>query len=249
MCDSIRMIIINADDWGRRSGETDRALSCYQRGQITSVSAMVFMADSARGSVLAREHGLNAGLHLNLDERFEAPGVRGEVIEMHDCIRSYLRRSKYAQAVYNPMLRKKMEYVYKSQIEEFYRLYGKAPTHVDGHHHLHLCANMLFGRIIPRCMKLRGTFSFWPGEKSRLNRFYRKLVSRWLLNRHVVPDYFFSLKSCLASNRMEMVVELAKKSKVELMTHLCVDAEHAYLTSDDYEQAFRHVPKGSYATL
>jgi predicted glycoside hydrolase/deacetylase ChbG (UPF0249 family) len=37
------MLIINADDFGRSTVETDAILGCYKAGRITSVSAMVFM--------------------------------------------------------------------------------------------------------------------------------------------------------------------------------------------------------------
>ena len=62
------MLIINADDWGRSRAETDAALRCYQGGRITSVSAMVFMADSERASELAKENELDMGLHLSFSE-------------------------------------------------------------------------------------------------------------------------------------------------------------------------------------
>ena len=64
------MLIINADDFGRSVAETDAALRCYIAGRITSVSAMVFMADSERAAELAKENELDVGLHLNFTERF-----------------------------------------------------------------------------------------------------------------------------------------------------------------------------------
>jgi len=43
-------LIINADDWGCDRGATDRTLDCIMRGTVSSVSAMVFMADSERSA-------------------------------------------------------------------------------------------------------------------------------------------------------------------------------------------------------
>jgi predicted glycoside hydrolase/deacetylase ChbG (UPF0249 family) len=48
------VLIINADDWGRSPAETDAALDCFSNGRITSVTAMVFMADSKRAADLAK---------------------------------------------------------------------------------------------------------------------------------------------------------------------------------------------------
>ncbi|RQW78332.1 MAG: ChbG/HpnK family deacetylase, partial [Geobacter sp.] len=65
------MIIINADDWGRYNTDTDAALACFEAGRITSVTAMVFMEDSGRAAELARDSGVDVGLHLNLSQTFK----------------------------------------------------------------------------------------------------------------------------------------------------------------------------------
>ena len=67
---ALRMLIINADDWGYDAHTTTRALTCVERGSISSVSAMVFMEDSERAAAVARDRGIDAGLHLNLDTPF-----------------------------------------------------------------------------------------------------------------------------------------------------------------------------------
>lgn len=59
------MIIVNADDWGSSPIETNAALACYREERISSVSAMVFMEDSVRASALAKETGIDTGLHIN----------------------------------------------------------------------------------------------------------------------------------------------------------------------------------------
>ena len=64
------MLIINADDFGRRSRRQMRLSVLHEQARITSVSAMVFMADSERAAELAKENELDVGLHLNFTERF-----------------------------------------------------------------------------------------------------------------------------------------------------------------------------------
>ncbi len=243
------MIIINADDWGRTRPETDAALSCLATGRITSVTAMVFMKDSERAADLAKQTGVAVGLHLNLDERLASDRIPQELSERHESVVRFLKRSRYSWLLYHPLLRNKIDFVYKAQVEEFNRLYGRAPTHVDGHRHMHLCANMVLDRVIPRGLKVRRSFSFWPGEKSALNRGCRRLLDEWLRRRYVVTDYFFSLAQCLQEGRMERVVKLAKQAKVELMTHPGNAAESTYLQSGEYLELFRDVPKGSYAEV
>jgi chitin disaccharide deacetylase len=156
---------------------------------------------------------------------------------------------RYAQLIYHPLLGESFRCVYHAQIEEFERLYGQPPTHVDGHQHMHLCSNMRAGRVIPAGLKVRRGFSFWPGEKSSLNRLYRRRVDLGLSKRYRVVDFFFSLRQCLAGNRLERVACLAREAKVELMTHPEIDAERNFLLGDTFYQMFDGLQMASYVEL
>lgn len=241
------MIIVNADDWGSSSKETDAALSCFEKGRITSVSAMVFMQDSERAADLAKDSGIDVGLHLNFNQQFT--GVTGSALLQgsHDRIVRFLTSNKYSQLIYNPFLRKHFQYVYQAQFDEFIRLYGKKPTHIDGHRHQHLCANMLIDRIIPEGNKVRRNFSFWPGEKSMMNRTYRRLVDCWLARRYYLVDFFFALSHCLESNGLPRFAKLAEGSTVELMTHPVKENESSYLMSVEYLGILQMLKKGTYS--
>ena len=140
-------------------------------------------------------------------------------------------------------------YCYRAQVEEFMRLFEKSPSHIDGHHHMHLCANLLLGKSIPAGMRLRRNFSFWPGEKGFLNRAYRGLVDRWLARRYRLADYFFDLTQCIEGKKLDRVAALAKSSNVELMTHPTVSAEKAFLMSDEFQVILQHLEIGGYALV
>lgn len=243
------MLIINADDFGRSVPETDAAFRCYQAGRLTSVSAMVFMADSERAAQLAKEHELDAGLHLNFTERFTGARIPAKLADHHDKIARFLTRNKYAQILYNPLLRTEFAYSFQAQLEEFTRLLGKPPLHVDGHHHMHLCANMLLSNVIPTGIKVRRNFSFWPGEKSWLNRTYRVLVDRWLARRYQLPDYFFDLTQSIQGEKMDRVMALAESSNVELMTHPGLQTESEYLMGDEFAGLLHPLELHSYASV
>jgi predicted glycoside hydrolase/deacetylase ChbG (UPF0249 family) len=243
------MLIINADDWGRSVAETDAAFRCYKRARITSVSAMVFMQDSDRAAELAKENELDVGLHLNFTDRFTA-GYYPEMLgNYHARIMRFLIGNKYAQLLYNPFLRSEFAYSYQSQAGEFERLYGKSPSHIDGHHHMHLCANLVLSDLIPAGMKMRRNFSFWPGEKSLLNRTYRSLADRWLGRRYKLPDYFFDLTQCIQQKKLGRLAALARSSNVELMTHPVVRLEEEYLMSDEFGELLQRVNVGSFALV
>src|SRR5262245_6224862 len=132
------MIIINADDFGRSRDETDAVIACYTAARITSTTAMVFMQDSERAADVANRLGMDVGLHLNLTQRFTGPGVAERLQQSHERVVRFLTASKYALLVYNPFLRRQFRDVIDAQVFEFERLYGRQPSHIDGHQHQHL---------------------------------------------------------------------------------------------------------------
>jgi predicted glycoside hydrolase/deacetylase ChbG (UPF0249 family) len=243
------MLIINADDLGRLKTATDAALSCYAKQRITSTSMMVFMEDSERAAELALCAGIDVGLHVNLSERFSASSVPVRLRDYHDQIRRFLTASKYALLLYHPLLAGKFRYVFEAQYEEFLRLYGRPPSHFDGHQHMHLASNMLIQRILPAGSKVRRSFSFCPGEKSMTNRWYRWGVDYSLARRHCLTDHFFALSHHLTLERFERVTTLAREGNVELMTHPQSPAEYNFLMSDGYGAAVSRVRLASYELL
>jgi len=243
------MLIINADDWGRSRTETDAALQCYENERITSASAMVFMADSERAADIAKENQVDVGLHLNFSERFSGSFIDATLENYHRKTVRFLKGTKYSQLVYNPFLQRAFAYSYEAQTEEFGRLYGKSPSHINGHHHMHLSANLLFGELIPKGTAMRRNFSFWPGEKSALNRAYRRLVDAWLARKYRLPDYFFDLTQSIQEKKLDRVAALAKSSNVELMTHPILPLEMDFLMSDEMGVLLQNVEAGNFSRL
>jgi chitin disaccharide deacetylase len=243
------MLIINADDWGGWREATDGALACFEGGRITSVSAMVFMDDSERAASLAEARGVEAGLHLNFTTNFTGGNLDHVLCKYHARIRRFLTNSKYSVLLYNPFLRREFRYVVRAQFAEFERLYGKAPAHIDGHHHMHLCSNVLVDKLIPLGSKVRKNFSFGSGEKAPINRYYRTIIDRRLARRYRTADFFFSLQQCLQAGSLQRVVELSKSANVELMTHPSVPEENAFLLGGGTFEMLREAKIGTYAML
>jgi predicted glycoside hydrolase/deacetylase ChbG (UPF0249 family) len=243
------MIIVNADDWGRSVAETDAALRCHATRRITSVTAMVFMEDSERAAALALEHGLDVGLHLNFSQPFTAAPQCPILTDRQERVCRFINSSKYSFLLYNPALRRDFAGTYQVQLEEFCRLYGKAPSHVDGHHHKHLCSNVLLGDVIPAGQKVRRNFFFWPEEKSKLNRAYRGATDHLLSRKYRLTDYFFALSQCMKGDRLAKVLELAKTHAVEVMTHPANPQERDYLMSERYLEQLDLLERGTYSSL
>jgi chitin disaccharide deacetylase len=232
-------LVVNADDWGRDRDTTDRTLECVVRRAVSAVSAMVFMEDSQRAADIAQERKINAGLHLNLDTQFSASGVSPRLTEHLQRLARYLRRHRLGHILFHPGLTGSFEYVVKAQLEEFERLYSEQPKRIDGHHHAHLCANVITGKLLPEGTIVRRNFSFRSGEKSFANRLYRSLVDRKLSHRHKMTDLFFSLPP-LEPHRLRHIFTAAQESLVELETHPVRAEEFAFLANGEI---FRWIDK------
>jgi predicted glycoside hydrolase/deacetylase ChbG (UPF0249 family) len=238
------LLIINADDWGRNFETTERIKECAEHGTVSSVSAMVFMENSVRAAAVAKEQGVDAGLHLNLTTRFTSADCPPELGERQRRLVKYLRGNRFARGLFNPLLIGEFDYVVAAQIDEYRRLYGSDPARIDGHHHMHLCANMLFGRLLPTGTVVRRNFSFALGEKSLINRSYRRFVDGLLARDHVLTDFFFSLSPLEPSTRLEKIFSLAQDSIVEVETHPVNAEEYRFLMG---EEVLRLTAKGRIA--
>lgn len=242
------VLIINADDWGRDVETTNSILKCVQHGTVSSTSAMVFMEDSDRAAALAREFGVDTGLHLNFTTGFSAPVTAG-LVEHHERVARFLLRNRLSQVVYHPGLVNSFEYLVAAQLEEFRRIYGDGPRRIDGHHHMHLCANVMFRGLLPSGTIVRRNFSIQPGEQVGVKRLYRRFVDYMLERRHRLTDFFFSLPPFEPAARLNHIFAMANNSTVELETHPVNAKEYQFLTGGDIRRWTGELPIASHFTL
>lgn len=226
-------LIVNADDWGRDRETTDRIFDCVARRTVSSVSAMVFMEDSERSASLARERQIDAGLHINFTTRFSSPNAPSRLVERQQEIVAYLLRRRFNQTIFHPWLAGSFEYVMAAQLEEYCRIYGAEPERLDGHHHMHLCANVLLAQLLPPGTVVRRNFSFQAGEKGFVNRVYRRAVDNRLGRRHRIVDYLFGLAPLEPQARLGRILSLARQFVVEVETHPVNADEYNFLTGGD----------------
>ena len=113
-------LIVNGDDWGRDQETTERMLECVRCGAVSSVSAMVFMQDSERAAGMAREHGVDAGLHLNFTSPFTAANCPRRLLEHQRAVGNYLGAKSAGPREFTiPGSLSSFEYVVAAQIEEY----------------------------------------------------------------------------------------------------------------------------------
>jgi predicted glycoside hydrolase/deacetylase ChbG (UPF0249 family) len=223
------VLVINADDWGRDRDTSERTLECVRCGSISSVSAMVFMEDSERAAAIALKEGIDVGLHLNFTTPFSTAVTPTLLIERQHRLLSYLRQHRFNQVVFHPGLTRSFEYVVAAQLDEFTRLYGREPDRIDGHHHMHLCANVVLRNLLPSGTFVRRNFSFQAGEKGFANRLYRRFVDGMLRRRHGLMDFLFTLPPLDPPDHLQRVFALARRFAVEVETHPVNPEEYRFL--------------------
>jgi predicted glycoside hydrolase/deacetylase ChbG (UPF0249 family) len=104
----VRLLIVNADDFGLSQGVTDGIIEAHTHGIVTSTSLMVDQPAAEAAATLAREHPeLSVGLHF----------VEPDHVDLDNP----------AQAAAE----------FERQLQRFRQLIGQDPTHVDSHHHVH----------------------------------------------------------------------------------------------------------------
>jgi predicted glycoside hydrolase/deacetylase ChbG (UPF0249 family) len=207
------------------------------------------MEDSQRAAELAKKHNIDVGLHINFTQKLTQQNSVRLLCDYHTRIARFLTKNKYNFLIYNPALRKQFEYVFQLQLAEFERLYGFLPSHIDGHHHMHLCTNMVIDAVIPTGQKVRRNPHFGRGEKSIPNRLYRMVIDKWLARRYLIADYFFSLEERINNGRLPSALALANTSIVEFETHPELESEYEWLMGNACARAIANLQKGTYAQL
>jgi predicted glycoside hydrolase/deacetylase ChbG (UPF0249 family) len=116
-----RILIVNADDFGRASGINRGVIRACEQGIVTSASLMVRWPAAEEAAAYARQHStLDLGLHFDFGEWSYVDGEWQpvyEVVELSDPC-----------AVEREAL---------AQLGKFRRLIGAGPTHLDSHQHVH----------------------------------------------------------------------------------------------------------------
>ena len=126
-----RRLIVNADDFGLTPGVSEGILSAHQHGIVTSTTVLVTVDPDRRLLGRAADAGLGLGLHVNLT--LGRPLTRGRSLVDGDG--RFVRDPRRAAARVDA---REARAEIEAQVERFRRLAGRAPTHLDTHHHVGL---------------------------------------------------------------------------------------------------------------
>jgi predicted glycoside hydrolase/deacetylase ChbG (UPF0249 family) len=228
-------------------------LTCFEAGRISSATAMMFMDDSAASAERARGAGLPVGLHLNLTEAFTDPDTPDDVRERQERLSAYYGARSHRGWLLNPLIATEVEQAINDQLERFVTLYGRMPTHLDGHAHVHLYPNVMLSRALPKDLKVRRSFTHTADDHSRTTRTLRRVVNGALSRRFASTDAFFSVDpadwSAPNGSTIDERLAMSATCTVEAMAHPGDPDAYAFLMSDEWARLVEGRPLGSFDEL
>lgn len=130
-----RTLIVNADDLGRSPGINRAIVEAHRRGIVTSATCMVNLPWSAEAARLAlATPTLAVGLHLTL---CYGPPVADPALVPSLLAPGTTLLDRDEARLHAGMTAADAERELRAQLARFEELFGRAPTHIDAHRHLH----------------------------------------------------------------------------------------------------------------
>jgi predicted glycoside hydrolase/deacetylase ChbG (UPF0249 family) len=208
--------VVNADDWGADAESTNAISRCFESGAISRTSGMVYMADSERAADIALREELPVGLHVNLTTPFDGRGISSAVRTRHERVTRAFRRSRLRGTRWHfhrrrwltdPDLLQAVRICIEDQIAGFRELYGRKPSHFDGHHDVHRCPTVLHSGGIPAGAQIR--------------RYQGRVRLRHGLPSYWTTDAFFSIRDFApwGNTRLNERIDRARWRSLEISCH------------------------------
>ena len=131
---TFRRLIVNADDFGLTGGVSRGILRAHHDGLVTSTTVLASLPPQPEQDAAAvAAPGLGLGLHLNL--------TWGRPVSPAESVPSLVdaegRFGRDLEALGERARADDVRREAEAQIEAFARRFGRAPTHLDSHHHAH----------------------------------------------------------------------------------------------------------------
>ncbi|CAI1815389.1 chitin disaccharide deacetylase [Serratia nevei] len=129
-----KLLIVNADDFGLSKGQNYGVIEAYQHGVVSSTTAMVNGGGAQHAAALSRQYpGLPIGLHFVLTHG-RPLGAMPSLVNEHGELGKWLWRRAEAGELQLDEIQEELQ----RQFARFVTLFGRPPTHIDSHHHVHM---------------------------------------------------------------------------------------------------------------
>ena len=246
------LLIVNADDFGYAVAETDAILAAHAAGAITSATAMVWMRGAGHAGEAAASSTLPLGLHLNLIEPYTDPAVPAAIAETQRRVVARIHAAGPRAFVYHPAWAADFRRCIHDQLAAFRQLYGREPTHVDGHQHMHLVPNALFSLALRPVTRARRPVNRPSTESTPLKHAARSAQTALVRARFITTRRCLSVRALapqLGGSGLAPALEEARRSTVEIMVHPGWPDEQAILLGRDWVETLQRCRRGGYADL
>ncbi|EIF5203214.1 chitin disaccharide deacetylase [Salmonella enterica] len=151
-----KLLIVNADDFGLSPGINYGIIEAHRHGVVTSTTAMMNGNGIEHAAEISADFpSLGVGLHFVLS--FGAPLSRMPSLEREGMLGKWLWQAAAQGKIQDNELVAELH----KQYDCFVRLFGRAPTHIDSHHHAH---------FIPQVWKHVVRFAGETGLPLRIDR-------------------------------------------------------------------------------
>ncbi len=225
-----KYLIVNADDYGRTPGVSKGIREAYQRGIITSTTAMMNMpgVETELARALKETPKLGLGVHLVLTSGTpiqpaeKVSSITGGKIRFPS-LDDFTARLGTVDA-------EEAGAEWETQIQKFVRTVGRNPDHLDSHHHSSYLTEKLFERMLTLAQKYQcpirsireGQNGVYGGVSKELSdsidTFYPGMVRRFP---PVMPDHFISsfYDETATAEQLLKILEGLEAGVSELMCH------------------------------
>ncbi len=150
------LLIVNADDFGLSKGQNYGIIEACRRGVVTSTTALVNGEAVEHAAQLSREvPELGVGMHFVLTLGMPLSPMPGLTRDGHWANGFGNRRSRAL------CRSKRLPASWSVSSNRFIDAFGKAPTHIDSHHHVHM---------IPAIFPIVAEFAQRKGVAMRVDR-------------------------------------------------------------------------------
>jgi hopanoid biosynthesis associated protein HpnK len=220
----LKQLILTADDFGRTPEINSAIERAHRAGFLTQASLMVNEAAVAQAVEIAqRNPGLRVGLHLTLCDGRAAQ--LSALTDAHGCF-----VTSPARAGLRYYFESKLAFDLRREIRaqfECFRALGFAPTHWDGHAHLHLHPTILalavpiaadHGFRFTRLILEPGPPTLLPTIFHLLSRAAQPLLKKY---RVAFPDHVFGLRDTgrMTTGRLAALLQKLPAGVSELYFH------------------------------
>lgn len=150
------LLIVNADDFGLSKGQNYGIVEACRYGVVTSTTAMVNAEAIGHAVALSRDlPGLGIGMHFVLTLGMPLTAMPGLTRD------GQLGKWIWEMAEQGSLPLEEIARELDCQFNRFVDLFGRAPTHIDSHHHVHM---------IPAIFPLVAEFARRKGVALRVDR-------------------------------------------------------------------------------